>query len=42
MINGQVLPRRPLRRLRLDEWSNDFEIRKRSEFDAQIKGKHVD
>ena len=39
-INGQVVPRRYLCRLRPDELSSDIEIEKQAAFDAQIKIGH--
>ena len=39
-INGQVIPRRYLRRLRPDELSSEVKITKRAGFYAQIKLSH--
>ena len=39
-INGQVIPRISLRKLRPDELANESEIAKRAAFDASIKIKH--
>ena len=39
-INGQVVPRRSLHRLRTYELSSEFEISKRVAFNAQIKLSH--
>ena len=41
-INGQVVPRRYLRKLRPDELSKETEIENRAEFDAEIDLIHGD
>ena len=41
-INGQVVPRKSLRKLRPNELANESEIAKRAAFDASIKIKHGD
>ena len=41
-INGELVPWRFLRRLRLDELSSDVEILKQSGFDAKITISHGD
>ena len=40
--NGQIVPRRKMRRLTPEEWSQEIEIKKRSEFNDTIKAQYGD
>ena len=40
--NGQIVPRRTMRRLTPEEWAQGIEIKKRSEFNDAIKARYGD
>ena len=40
--NGQIVPQRTMRRLTPEEWAREIEIKKRSEFNDEIKARYGD